>query len=634
MKKTVSSCCLKSILAALCLLCIGSCVDEKYDLTEIDTDAVILKDVVMPIGNLEEIKISEFLQVDGSDTFIATGTEGDLALTFESKEPISASFDVPAFKLSFSEGDAEERRLFLELPEVLAGMSVATLKEKFPEYNRHLSYNELNGQDASVVKYLTVDDDEALPYYINDIKSIDFNADARCQFSLSITDKFGTNINSNGGAMYVEKGFSIDFPDYLTGTGKNNNDVYEITSSGDNKNILVFKKDYKLAANETVVFDFLLTHVDIPADFVVDGGVDSKGRPCKKLVFDSSDPRNMIYFNGDFYIDPNDFDTLPAKINLDTDLSFTDLEIHSALLSLNINETLEEQSFTLPELPEILTAEGVVIDIYDPVLTLNLRNHSPLDVYLSAVLRGYKDGIKLMDMYFGENGTDTPLEIPSEFDGEISFSRRGEGDMIANPGIEAILRNIPEEIRITDINYWLSEDYVEIVSGNSYDFSFGDKLTAPLAFGPDLRLLFDYEISDLNLEIEDVGLKSVRLNFDALNTIPLALSVDASVTDAEGNVMNDVTVDVDGSIQPGTLSAPSTSSICITLNTSGEGISLAGLKLHFEATCPSAECQGKPLNKNQGLEVRNLKIALPDGVYLDLEGLLSESDGDESENNL
>ena len=112
MKKTVSSCCLKSILTALCLLCIGSCVDEKYDLTEIDTDAVILKDVVMPIGNLEEIKISEFLQVDGSDTFIATGTEGDLALTFESTEPISASFDVPAFKLSFSEGDAEERRLF------------------------------------------------------------------------------------------------------------------------------------------------------------------------------------------------------------------------------------------------------------------------------------------------------------------------------------------------------------------------------------------------------------------------------------------------------------------------------------------------------------------------------------------
>jgi hypothetical protein len=56
------------------------------------------------------------------------------------------------------------------------------------------------------------------------------------------------------------------------------------------------------------------------------------------------------------------------------------------------------------------------------------------------------------------------------------------------------------------------------------------------------------------------------------------------------------------------------------VKSSSDGIKLDGLKLILNASCP-ADYQGTVINKAQGLELRNLRIALPDGVSLDADSL-------------
>lgn len=625
MKNTVLQCCLPFAAMAFSVLSATSCVDERYDLSKIDTEAVILKDVALPVGNLKPVTISEFFNIDGSQAYmISADQNGDLMLAFDSDKCMASSFTVPDFRISFQEEGFEERKLGLRLPDQIAGMSVSQLQQLLPEYMKPMSYEDITGRKAFITKGLTTGEECVLPYYVNDVKEINLESDLNYEFTLDIKDKNGVNINSYGGAMYIEKGFTIDFPDYFTAVKNDKIDGYEMITVGDNKNVIQFTKDVKIAANETIVFDIFVSKAEIPSGFIVDGGVDSEGRKCKKVVIDAKDPANMIQIEGDVYVDPSDFIKIPSVVEMNMKLAFHGLEIKSALASLNIDVTLPDQNMDMPDVPQLLKSEGVVIDLYDPVLTFHVANPSPLDVYLSAELRGYREGQELACMYFGENGTDAPFTVSKEFEGDISFSRRGENGMIANPMIAQLIRTIPDEVRISDVRVASSKDYVEIIPGKEMDFSLDYSFKAPLAFGPDLCMPLEYVIKELELDLEKVGFKSARLAFDVINTIPLALSVDAAVMDGDDKISNDVDIEIDGQIEPGSLDSPSDSKITITLKSYKKGLKIDGLKLMMEANCPSPEYHGKVINKDQGIEIRNLTVALPDGISLDFKEMMEE----------
>ena len=113
------------------------------------------------------------------------------------------------------------------------------------------------------------------------------------------------------------------------------------------------------------------------------------------------------------------------------------------------------------------------------------------------------------------------------------------------------------------------------------------------------------------------------MSFDIVNTIPLALDLGVKAIDADGNPSKDITVDMEGNLGAGTLEAPSTSTVSITLKSKGKGINLNGLRLLMQASCPATH-QGKVINKNQGIAIRNLKVSLPEGISLDLDELTGD----------
>ena len=625
MKKTIQNCCILALLMLMPLSLMTSCVDENYDLSEIDTEIVILRDVTLPVGNLNPVSIADFLNVDNEESLmIRSEANGDMAFAYDADENISASFDVPTFDFEINEGAGAERTLSLTLPSVIAGMDVSLLEQYMPDYyNKNLSFKDITGKNASLTKSIEIEDDALLPYPIVDIKEADIDADITYEFSLAVKDKNGTNINSYGGAVYIAKGFTLDFPDWLMLKKNDSMDCYSIVAEGSNKNIIRFDKDFKITADQTVKFEILANKVEIPAGFIVDGGKDSEGRNCKKLTMDTSDPKNMVLVDGDFYVKASDFKKVPNVVEMNMHLSISTLSIKSALVSVNPDEELPDQSFKLPEVPEILRRSDVVIDIYDPVMKFDVKNESPLDVNVSGRLYAYRGDQELMNTYLGENGENTLLVIPHDFNGTIGYSRRGEDGMIANPFIGDLFRTLPDKVAIKNLKVTTGNDYVRITPGTHLECSVGYSFHAPLAFGPELALGFEYELDELGLDLQEVGITSARMAFDIVNTIPLALDLGVTAIDADGNPSRDITVELDGNLGAGTLDAPSNSTVSLTLKSKGKGINLNGLRLDMQASCPTSH-QGKVINRNQGIAIRNLKVSLPEGISLDLEELTGD----------
>ena len=619
MIKTIQHCCIQLLLMAMPLVLITSCVDENYDLNKIDTEIVILKDVTLPVGNLNQVSIADFLDVENEESLmIRSDANGDMAFTYEADEEISVSFDVPAFSFDINEVEGTERKLSLTLPSVIAGLDVSVLEQYFPDYyNKNISFKEITGNNASLSKSLEIADNTLIPYPISDIKEADINADIVYEFTLAVKDKDGVSINSYGGAIYVAKGFTIDFPDWLVLKKNDTIDSYSIVTDGNNKNVIRFDKDFKIAADQSVKFDILINKIEIPAGFIVDGGKDSQGRNCKKLQIDTADPKNMIHIDGDYFLKASDFKKIPNVVDINMHLSISTLDIKSATVAINPDEKLADQSFELPGVPELLKRPDVIIDIYDPVMKFNVKNHTPLDINVNGHIFAYRGNQELMNTYLGENGVNEPLVIPHDFEGIIGFSRRGEGGMIPNPLMGGLLRTLPDKVSIKELQVTTGTDYIKIIPGSTLECSVGYSFHAPLAFGPDLALGFEYELDELALDLEEVGITSARMSFDIVNSIPLALDLGVTALDTDGNPSNDITVDIDGNLEAGTLDTPSSSTVAITLKSKGKGINLNGLRMMMQASCPASH-QGKVINRNQGIAIKNLRVSLPEGITLDL----------------
>ena len=623
MVRTIKNCHLIILMMAFIPFLFLSCVDQQYDLSQIDKEVVVLREIEMPVGNLKPVSISDFLDLDAAQgSFISIDEKGDFHLSFDGDALISTSVTVPDFEIGIDEGLIEERKLSLNLPSFIAGMDVSMLEQIMPDYiDKNISFEDMTGNDISIRKSIQMDEDCYLPYFIKDVKEAEFDGEILYEFSIAIKDINGVNINSYGGAMYIEKGFTIDFPDWFVIRKNDSIDGYYIGNEGNNKNVLCFDKDVKISADKPVVFSISVTKLEVPAGVVVDGGKDSEGRNRKKIQIDADDEKNMIILDGDVYVKTSDFKKIPASVEMNMALIFKTLDMKSALISLDMEESLPDQSFTLPEVPEPLVKEGVVIDIYDPSVLFNVNNQSPLDIYVSAHLHVYRNSTELMDIYFGENGQSAPLFIPDGFNGQIGYSRRGEGNMIPLPEIGQLFKTVPDELIIKNLKVKAtSDEYITVAPGQSLGCYTDYSLRAPLSFGQEFAVDLEYELKELNLDLKEVGLRSVSLTFDAVNTIPMALDVQAMVVDAGGNPVNNLSIDVDGAIKAGSLNSPGISPISIKVKSSSDGIKLEGLKLVLNASCPS-EYQGVVVNKAQGLELRNVRITLPDGVSLDADSL-------------
>lgn len=585
-----------------CIWCLCACVNEDYDLNkDIDLNVNVLKNVSVPIGSLEMVKLNDIVDFSES-SFIQSDDNGDLAIMIASDDNLlTQEITVPDFTFEDTyEGEIVEEYL---------GDFLFSYDSSIADYV-DLSQISKPREFPDIPLYIEFEQTE-IPEQIMDVRYAEVNATACINLSVRI------NYNASFTA-WLSSGTELEFPDWII-LGDVSGKIRKEGSS------IVLIEDMPIPVStpaemtEGIALDIPVIGVD--ATKLPEGQGLTSDR--KFVMKDNMTIRGKSYFtyDGGSFAGGGVISPIVSAM-----VSFSGLDIMNVevLLRNDIEKDLVTglSPVIIEDLPDIFNDPGIVLDINDIRVDIDFINSSPFAGRISANVSTSAGGEKLDDVRIGPVSFDAgTASHPAEM--KWSFS---EGKLQAPAGyilyevegLSDIIENVPEVIEFEDVELELEEEYVFVRPGDRYVLEQSYSIFAPLAFGPDFRISYTYEISDLDLELPAADLTSAILEMDVESTVPISFIASAFATDDNGEIVEglDLTIDGDALLNAGSLESPALSHLKFILsNTTGE-IDIDNVFIDFAASAAGRE--GVALNENQGLHFKNIILTLPEGISADL----------------
>ena len=613
--------------ASIVIACASGCVNEQYDLSKgIDMTIGADVNISVPVGSTEFIEIGDFLKIeDTEDNMIFMDeTTGDYYLSFAGKEPFSTTIEVPEINLGTTQ--SEEVKVKLDIREN------AQLKDFIGEpIGKDLI--DLIGRsefeyDIPPTTQMPIIIDEELPEQVKDIRKINLNT--AIDFNFSITE----------GATSLSD-IVIAFPKFMTvepaatQTGLTVKNGHEVT----------INDPLRIESGKQPSVSIIIKEIDFDKMPVGMGIVSVDGK--NRVIIGTDSQPVSVDVSGKIKIDLYDFSQVPAEVGVIMDISLDQLVVESAEVKIDASETVEDQNIEVGELPEFLTSNNVVLDVYNPVIRLDVKNGSPLAASLDADINAFIGEESTLDspIHIGANGNPgtEPISISPNTDASIFVSRRGEhdnpqpGDIdIAVPAIADLIKTVPEKLTISNIVIDADSDsYLSVSPGESYECAVAYGVSAWMAFGPDLLIEYSTDIKDLNEALNpggdgetsgegqeqggldyEIDLRNVEIKFNLHNSIPLNVALKAEPIDVEGNVMEDVEVKLTGDVKSGSAENPAVCPMAVNLKATLESIkTFDGIKLTIKGTS-SEETVGVVLNSKQGIQLTDVSAKVSAGATI------------------
>lgn len=249
-----------------------------------------------------------------------------------------------------------------------------------------------------------------------------------------------------------------------------------------------------------------------------------------------------------------------------------------------------------------------------------------------------KDGVFNEGFQIGTNineNTDQTITLSGNATSEYYLSRiamnnlpAGAKNIVLGDNLYNLIRYIPDEIKLTDVEAKALQHDTEVELGNdgaNYEVNTIYELNAPLQFGDELEIVYKDTINDWGEDIEDITIKKAVVEMEALNGIPLNFTMKAEAVDKDGNVYPNVHVNaVKDNIKPGKNIAGqdggnvTTSPIELEITCeSGDMKNWDGLIVSFTANMNGVE-EKATLNKNMTLKLTRMRIRIENGVTVDM----------------
>lgn len=563
---------------------VTSCLNEDYDLTkDIDTNISIDGDISAPLGNSELILVDDFLNLgNDSEDVLKTDASGNYYVSVTGR---GSSSDVELPLLSFSDelvtdGGYIARIKKSELPLPSSGTVPAE------QYTKHFNVSSTP---------MTVNED--VPHEIRAVK--DAEVSGVVNISLTVT---------TGKATLSD--LIIDFPEYL--------EFADVKDAGLNFNPDGNLLTIKSPQISTVAKNYYLNVVGIDFDKIPSG---QGFLPSQhKIVLNDEIKLSAFDVNAVLSDLGTTVEAIPNEIVADIGISISSLIVKTALVKVDPDIVIDPFISNVGEFPDFLSGDDVVLDLYNPVLKLNIDNHTPLKLNLNADIMSYKGADHRTAHVGNANGGEAIALTPSGMN-RLYISRTGEGvpagfSPVVVPDFSSLISIVPDRIGVENIDVEAADEFVTLTSGGRYNVVYDFELAAALAFGKDVRIVYSTDFTGWNetfnpndesfaLEIRDADVK-----FDFVNMIPMTISLDAAAIDVDGNVIPGIKVTLNGDIPAGSVEKPSTSALTLNLEGSAEQMrKLDGLRLNLTGSDPGT-MSGVCLNKNQGVQFKNMKIRL------------------------
>ena len=582
---------MRQTMRALCMGLLASgaagCIDHDYDLTE-DMDMTLQlggESLTVPASSTDIITLSQILDLDEGSSIQTVKTAGQYGLALgdyvliQEGNSSPSTFDVPTVSI-----------------DNLSGSTAKVVIPEFQSFGLQKITQTAPNSDISI----HMQDDNVT----TDIVSIE-SAD----LDVAIEIEVGYESNDFNGTAYIEEGFTIKFDQSWTiAIDEQPASKYLVS---DNNYTIRFKESYPVNAHNKLSLKLRLTKIDF-TQLPAGQGLYSPGH----FLIDSK-----IETSGDMTLTLSD---LPigqkANLTLVTSSKVSKATINKVRGIVDPKINISATNFEINDIPDFLNDPANHLDIDNPQIYLTVSNSSPLSIELDGKLTAYSEGNETATVNVGRQyGTD-PIIVRGNSTTEFVICRTAVPgtNSIVIPNLSALIETIPDRFSFHDASTKAILEVADYTLGTSYNYNCDYKAVIPLAFGENMFLHYTHEEKDWDADLDKFNFNTAVVSFDAINAVPLDMAPDAVALDHNGNELSTIKVAVEGAVKAGSIERPTTSTVTITLTSTGESIKeLDGVRIIFNASSNS-DYVGVNLNDQQNLKFENIRITVKGGVLVDL----------------
>lgn len=588
----------KLSLFTFAILSIGSftgCIDNDYDLDGVDmTIGIGNGEFLLPSCSTDSIRLSEVLELNESETVVEKDN-GDYYYLQDGNNvsPTHTKVD----KITVVKHRGESQDFSFSVANYLHQSGKRTKTTNIP-----VDFNQKQVVYSFAYK-------GSIPNEVEEL--IVANTDGK----ITINTSFSPEVQK---FVPVIAELSLELPSFLT--IENVNSKLDHTQNGSK---LVFK-NVSTASNLKV--DFTIGKIDFKKKSSPLGSLSTSNRNLSM----NADIQMGIKINNialGSSIDGAD----KCKITADMIIN-NDLVIEKVRGKFNPSIELDDLGSTdVTGIPDFLTNEGVVIDIDNPQIILNLESNLDVPGFIGGTLTAVKNGQKTANITIPE------VKVLANATSKICICRNKSKvnqaaytEVVEVPNLSTVLNPIPDHINFAGHARADKTVEADFVLGKQYTIKPSYRIEAPLAFGENARIVYTDSFDDFNSDIKDIEVKDntyIEFSGDIESKIPAYLNASAVAIDINGNEMpeSEVKVAVDGEIKASADGkTPAVSTLKITMKPTKSALKkLDGLKFTVSGSAKSEKntesVVGQTLNaKNHTLIIKNIKIKLVGQVIADL----------------
>lgn len=509
----------KSLLVISAVLSMTSCVDNNYDLSDIDsTSRIEVKNLVVPI-NLDAITLNNIIDINEGDA--VTIVDGQYAIIKEG-DVNAEEINIPAVSVAAPEIDPSNTLIYAE------GNNPAGSERKAGNASLRFPLSS----SPSDCKYSTSDVSE----YIVDINS------CNCSVSLDL-------IVSLIGAEQLVKG--ADFSDVVFQLPRGLN-LSENAGGIYNPLTGEFKIAYRRANGSSLTLHLEASGIDFT-------------KTDYSYVYPNLTLDEKIYLKSGFAtISESDIRgsiaAMPTTLTLRTEYNLSNIDITSFTGKIKYDvKDVNIPDVNLNDLPDVLSQEGTNIMITNPCLYLKFNN--PVQHYnlkaqsglsLTAVRQGEADKV------YGLNPGQLIVINSNHPDGIYNYCLSPDMPAIIYPefmnaehvGYSALSNvlsgnGMPQSIRVNLVNPQIP---AQNVSGFPLGINMGRisgkyKLVAPFNFMDGSKVVYTHDMDGWNDdEFDKITITTLEITMKASTDVPITLDFTGYPIDVNGNQIGSVEI--------------------------------------------------------------------------------------------
>lgn len=511
-----------------------SCIDDTYDMSkEIDmTVGLGAKGLKLNLGNTEEIKLADVLEVDEEEMLEQTPEPEGLFYLIKDGDASNFTFDVPSFKAT-----VDVASLTPELPML-----------KFDDFSKGVNINQLpvKGDWKSPKLPLSVASTELfsvsnLPKEIKNLKRIIPQNDSR---DVTVSLEIVSNTTSQKFVVDTYENVKVTLPKFFKlkkdGVALEKNEITIPNKTNVNKKSVTLAEFTVEALELDGEKGFDLTDkntLDILGEYEVQGDFSIKA-------------------SENFTIKQGDETTIRVIIKVGNQASSDKVNISFAEVEGVFNPDIDPNIKDInigDDVPEFLKDEEVCIQAANPTFRLSVdMSQVPVNLTLWGNLYAKDKANQNMANVRIPGANKVALHGAQKsviyfYQGAEPFDPNGiaPNSTTYNIGnLNDLVEKIPHKIKVDmdDNKIQLTDELTKIQLGKTFNASVDYSVYIPFRFNRGMKIVYTEDIEDLGGDLEDLAADGVKITAHVVNKVPLELNLTAEVMDADGKIIPGVEV--------------------------------------------------------------------------------------------